>query len=80
MKRNLCAHTIGEHVMSYMEDYDFPALAQRVDSDAVKLVAEVKAILDDRTLDDPECFERIEAIIDAFYTHGLWTTRHDEYE
>lgn len=35
------------------------------------LIARIKAVLDGETLDDPPCFFRIEAIVEAFQTAGL---------
>ena len=39
--------------------------------------SEIKAILDDDTLEDPECFHRIDAMVGAFGAKGLYTPRHD---
>lgn len=80
VKQNLCAQAIGGYVMTCMQNCDYLTLAEQVDSEAVRLVEEIKAILDDDTLDDPECFERIELFIKAFYHHGIPNRRHSEYE
>lgn len=49
---------------------------QQVDGAAVKLLERIKAILDDDALDDPECFHRIDAIVDTFHEAGIPTSRH----
>lgn len=55
-------------------------MAGRVDSEAVRVLSEIKRVLDDPELDDPACFYRIGAIVDAFYRAGLSTRRHQECE
>ena len=43
---------------------------------AISLLRQIKEILDDDTLDDPTCFQRIDAIVTAFQDAGLSTRRH----
>ena len=43
---------------------------------AISLLCQIKEILDDDTLDDPTCFQRIAAIVTAFQDAGLSTRRH----
>ena len=42
-------------------------IANIVELEAYKVLNEIKEIIEDNTLDDPECFARIDAIIHAFY-------------
>ncbi len=46
----------------------------------MELIEQIRDILNDDTLTDPECFYRIEALVDAFADVGLYTTRHQELE
>lgn len=80
VEERLCVQAIGWDFLQYAKQYDIHDLARRVDSDAVALIKEIKAILDDTTLDDPECFFRIDSIVMAFYNHNLNTNRHWELE
>lgn len=64
-----CTRLTGERVM-----------AGRVDSEAVRILSEIKKVLDDPSLEDQDCFLRIDAIVDAFYQAGLSTRRHEECE
>lgn len=53
------------------------AVAQEAGSAALQVLTEIKTILDDDALDDPACFRRIDAIVDAFHKSGISTIRHD---
>ena len=77
LSRTMYENAIGKLVVNYLESLgtvELPALAE---SSALKLIAEIKAVLDDDSLEDPECFQRIEAILTALEDHGVFTTRHD---
>ena len=52
-------------------------MAGCVDSEAVRVLSEIKQVLDDPSLDDPECFYRIDSIVDVFYRAGLSIRRHE---
>lgn len=68
---------IGAAVLEYMRNYEPERLLLELNSEAIKILQDIQAILDDETLDDPECFHKIEAIVSAFYAHGVDTFRHD---
>ena len=49
-----------------------------VNLECYKIILEIKAVIEDDSLDDPECFEKIEEIITVFEKHGLGCDfRHD---
>lgn len=76
--KNLYAKAVGELILNYWEKI-FPAdIFQQTESDALSLIVEIKNILDDESLSDPECFYRIDAIVTAFHRAGIPTTRHWE--
>lgn len=77
---NLYATAIGREMLHYLKDRGPDFWAERVESEAAALLGEIKAILDDPTLDDPECFQRIDGIVSAFHRAGLPTTRHQGAE
>lgn len=74
VSEELLAQAIGREALKHMEA---ESLAKRVECDAVGILEEIRQILDDDSLDDPECFYRIEAIVSAFHRHGIPAQRHD---
>ena len=77
LSRAMYENAIGKLAVDYLEyqgTHGLPALAE---SSALKLVAEIKAVLDDDSLEDPECFRRIDALVDAFSARNVYTPRHD---
>ena len=71
------ANLIGKRVLQYCKtQHMLDETAQQVESEALAVLAQIKEALNNETLDDPECFQRIEAIIDIFHAHGLSTSRH----
>ena len=75
----LYARSLGWEVMNFLtrEEKRLQALRQEVDSDALRVLEKIQCILNDDTLDDPDCFERIELIVRTFYANGISTNRHD---
>ena len=47
-----------------------------MESNALSLLEEIRAILADDTLSDPECFYKIDEIVMAFYHAGVSLDRH----
>lgn len=76
--RQLYAKAIGELVIHYLNTVDNEALARLAELEAVKLVCRIREALDDPTLKDGECFQRIDAIVSAFHHAGLSTQRLGE--
>lgn len=75
----LYARSIGWEVMQLIrkEEGHLRELRKEVDSDALRLLEQIKRILNDDTIEDPDCFERIEQIVQAFDAYGIRTSRHD---
>lgn len=78
--KDLCAKSLGDLIMMYCERISPADIFQKAESNALALIAEIKNILDDRTLSDPDCFQRIDMIVATFYEAGLPTSRHWEAE
>ena len=76
----LYARAIGELTAIYLEHMDQKELFELAERRAVALLGQIKAILDDATLDDPACFLRIDAIVGVFAQEGISTLRHLECE
>jgi len=74
----LAAQMIGHKVLKYLEKAEiFKGLELKTESKALEVLEEIRRVLDDRSLDDPECFHRIEAIVTILEKNGIHTTRHD---
>ncbi len=73
----LCAKALGQEMLRFARTYQARDLVQDINSRAVSLLADIQKVLNDPALDDPECFQRIDAIVDAFHRYGLSTSRHD---
>ena len=74
--KQMYAKAIGDLALSYLEQQGLPT-AEEVNSRAIALISQIQTVLNDENLDDPECFHRIEAIVELFHEAGLSTTRHD---
>lgn len=75
--KELCAKALSDCIMNYMKPVTSEDLLRCIQSNAVTALAQIKTILDDESLDDPACFRRIDAIVDAFHKSGISTIRHD---
>lgn len=75
--KELYAKSLGDYLLNYLQSVTPADILPLAEHSAVLLLHEIQAILDDETLDDPVCFRRIDAIVDAFHKNGLATTRHD---
>lgn len=69
--------TIGATVMEYMKNYEPQRLLSQLNQDALQLLEQIRGILNDDSLDDSTCYQKIEAIVTTFHRHGIPTARHD---
>lgn len=74
VSESLAVQAIGRAAMGCM---DRDALVKAVNSEALALLKEIRGILDDGSLDDPECFAKIDALVSAFHRRGVPVSRHD---
>ena len=75
--RTLYENVVEQQIMTYVKTLQADDLRSMMESEALDLLSQIKAILDDDTAEDPECFYRIDAIVSAFGAKGIYTTRHD---
>lgn len=75
----LYVQSLGWEVLRFLkrEEGNLLNLYRETDSEALRVLEEIRRVLDDDTLDDPDCFRRIEAVVKAFHAHDISTTRHD---
>ena len=78
VRQEMAALSIGESVLGYMKQAGvMQDIYKAVDSQAVRILGEILRTLDDETLDDPECFQRIEKILRVLEKNWLGSSRHD---
>ncbi len=75
--KQIYAKALGDLLLSYLDAQGYPPLPDTVETRALETISNIKAVLDDKTLDDSDCYGQIEAIVEEFYQTGLDNTRHD---
>ena len=75
--KSIYAKAIGELIVDYLDSTGCTEVFSVTEPKAIELITEVKAILNDDSLDDPQCFHRIDAIVNVFSANGMDTSRHD---
>lgn len=73
----LYENTLEQLVTTYVNTLSVDELVPRLNAEAMNLLSEIKAILDDDAVEDPACLHRIDAIVNAFWSKGIYTPRHD---
>lgn len=77
-QEELAAEAIGLEVMRYLKrEETVKRIAAEANSKAMRALEGIREILNDDSLEDPECFQRIESILTALEDAGIFTTRHD---
>ena len=66
----------GDLILRYEKSLSPDVLAKQTESNALSLLEEIRTILTDDSLSDPECFYKIDAIVMAFYRAGVSLDRH----
>ena len=77
VSEELYAQAIGKDILEYIQNSDPDAPAQRMESEAIRLLEEIRQILNDPDLEDATCFLKIDAIVSAFSRAGISVDRHD---
>ena len=76
---SLYAQILGHEMLSHFkaEEGNILQRIREIDSMAVRILEEIRAILDDDAIDDPECFDRIDRIVSIYNKNDIGTSRHD---
>lgn len=77
LTNSMCALAVGTLILEYVRALPMEAIADLTDRSALCLLEAIKSILEKDGLDDPQCFHRIEAIINAYEACGISIKRHD---
>ena len=74
----MLARVIGWSVIDYLkQDGTLHQIKAETEADAVRALNQIQCVLNDQSLKDPECFQRIERIVEALHACGLSTSRHN---
>ena len=77
-QEELAAQAIGLEIMTQLKQEDcLKRIALETQTKALQILEEVRHILNDDSLDDHQCFRRIDAIVNVFSANGMDTSRHD---
>ena len=72
---------LGRQLAEYTKRLDWGDFMDGMGIYAVRILDRIYNVIEDDSLTDPECFEKIERIIRIFYEElDLSTKRHNEYE
>jgi len=63
--------------MQFVKNLKFEEIQSQADMEAMRALSKIAEILDEDGTDDPECFRRIEEVIDALKDSGVAALRHD---
>lgn len=77
ISKNSYEQAIGRMVLEYVDKLKPYELSPLAESEALRLIAKIKMILNDDDVSDAECFHRIGEIVNAFDESGIYTHRHD---
>ncbi len=67
----------GGQILRHIKSLRVEELLPQIESEAMELLSEILQALDDETTEDPECFRRIAAIVQAYQDRGIVVLRHD---
>lgn len=74
----LCKVLAGSHIEVTFKDFHFD-MTEMVEAISFQALKRIKEIIDDPTLCDPECYRKIEEIIQVYETLGCRDgIRHDD--
>ncbi len=78
IEEEFAAQAIGREALKYLKAAWTPEkLNRETENRAMKALEDIRRVLDDDTLDDPACFHRIQAILNALEKYDIYSTRHD---
>ena len=77
-QEELAAEAIGLEAMRYLKQTEtIRKIARETEKKAMEALEEIRRVLNDDSLEDPECFQRIDAIVDLYNDNHMYTPRQD---
>lgn len=77
ISERLWAMAVGETVLKVAKNQSW---LEQVESKAIRLLGELQLVLDDRSLDDATCLQRMDQVLEKWHGAGLDTARHAELD
>ena len=78
IQEELVVQAIGEEALGHLKQiWTLEWLAQAVEGQALKVLEDIRRVLNDENSDNPECFRRVQAIVNTLEANGIYTSRHD---
>lgn len=73
--------SLGQMVLDYVERIHPTVIENAMESRAVRTLEAIRRVLEDDSLDDPECFERVDALVMLYFRElEIKINRHNELE
>lgn len=73
--------SLGKAVLEYTGLIHPEVMEKAMESRAVRTLEAIRRVLEDERYDDPECFERVDALVMLYYRElGVSVNRHNELE
>lgn len=70
---------IGKMVMEYVGRIHPTVIEQAMESRAIRTLEAIRRVLEDDSYDDPECFERVDALVTLYFRElEIRINRHNE--
>lgn len=77
-QEEMTAEAVGLELMRYLrKEETVQRIARETEKKALEALEKIRRVLDDDSLEDPECFRRIDEIVSVLGDHGIYTHRHD---
>lgn len=76
-------HSIGKYIVldTISERQERKIIQKAMELRAVRTLEDIRCVLEDKTLDDPECFYRIDALVMLYFRElEINIDRHNELE
>lgn len=72
---------LGKMVLDYVGQIDPTVIERAMESRAVQTLEAIRRVLEDDRYDDPECFDRVDALVMLYFREmEINVNRHNELE
>lgn len=73
--------SLGKMVLDYAERTDTAVIERAMENRAIRTLEAIRRVLEDDRYDDPECFERVDALVMLYFRElEIRINRHNELE
>lgn len=72
---------MGQMMLDYVEHIHPTVIEKAMENRAIRTLEAIRRILEDDSYNDPECFERVDALVMLFFKElGININRHSELD